>query len=125
MNISTLLTFFILTIDGEQKDTLVQRQLDEVVVSSFYRTSDSKGGEIDCKTLQVKNYGQEPSHLLSTMPSTFSLNDNGTEYGYGYFRIRGLDQTRINVTLDGCPWNEAEVKQSLNIKGLKCLSKKR
>lgn len=108
MNIATLLTVFILTIGGEQKDTLVQQQLDEVVVSSSYRTSGSKGGEMNRKTLQVKNYGQEPSHLLSTMPSTFSLNDNGTEYGYGYFRIRGLDQTRINVTLDGCPWNEAE-----------------
>ena len=42
------------------------------------------------------------------MPSIYSTNDNGTEFGYGYFRIRGLDQTRINVTLDGCPWNEAE-----------------
>ena len=36
------------------------------------------------------------------------MSDNGTEFGYGYFRIRGLDQTRINVTLDGMPWNEAE-----------------
>lgn len=108
MNIATLLTVFTLATGGEQKDTLVQQQMDEVVVSSFYRTSGSKGGEIERKTLQVKNYGQEPSHLLSTMPGTFSLNDNGTEYGYGYFRIRGLDQTRINVTLDGCPWNEAE-----------------
>ena len=41
-------------------------------------------------------------------PSIISLNDNGTEFGYGYFRIRGLDQTRINVMIDGCPWNEAE-----------------
>jgi iron complex outermembrane receptor protein len=55
-----------------------------------------------------KNYGQEPSNLFGKIPSIFSTNDNGTEFGYGYFRIRGLDQTRINVMLDGCPWNEAE-----------------
>ena len=36
------------------------------------------------------------------------MDDNGTEFGYGYFRIRGLDQTRINVTMDGMPWNESE-----------------
>ena len=82
--------------------------LDEVVISSFYQSSSTISSEVTQKDIVKLNYGQEPSHIFSKMPSIISLNDNGTDYGYGYYRIRGLDQTRINVTLDGCPWNEAE-----------------
>jgi iron complex outermembrane receptor protein len=82
--------------------------LAEVTVTSLYRNNVNVGYLIDNKTLISENYGQEPSHLFAKMPNIFSMNDNGTEFGYGYFRIRGLDQTRINVTLDGMPWNESE-----------------
>ena len=90
---------------GQSIDTL---SIDEITVVSFYRNSTDKSSIIDVKELIDDNYGQEPSHYFSEMPSIFSLSDNGTEFGYGYFRIRGLDQTRVNVTIDGCPWNEAE-----------------
>lgn len=88
------------------EDTTIH--LDEVAVSSFYQSSESHSKELGVSKLNKINYGQDPSNVFSNMPSIISLNDNGTEFGYGYFRIRGLDQTRINVTLDGCPWNEAE-----------------
>lgn len=88
------------------EDTTIR--LDEVVVSSFYQHTTSKSNVVNAERIALTNYGQEPSNVFTTMPSVISLNDNGTEFGYGYFRIRGLDQTRINVTLDGCPWNEAE-----------------
>ena len=89
-------------------DTLRVEQLDSVSVVSFYRNNVNVGSLVDYKTIVSQNHGQEPSHLFKTMPGIFSMSDNGTEFGYGYFRIRGLDQTRINVTLDGMPWNEAE-----------------
>jgi len=92
---------------AQESDTTVVA-LDEIVVSSFYSSSTTVSSVVDIKTLTETNYGQEPSNVFSKMPSIISLNDNGTEFGYGYFRIRGLDQTRINVSLDGCPWNEAE-----------------
>lgn len=82
--------------------------IDEVTVTSFYKSKVNNNDKIDNDKLLSVNYGQEPSHVFAKMPSIISLNDNGTEFGYGYYRIRGLDQTRINVTLDGCPWNEAE-----------------
>lgn len=82
--------------------------IDEITVTSFYKSKVNNNDKIDDDKLLSVNYGQEPSHVFSKMPSIISLNDNGTEFGYGYYRIRGLDQTRINVTLDGCPWNEAE-----------------
>lgn len=41
--------------------------------------------------------------------SSISINsDNGTQYGYSYMRIRGIDQTRINYTIDDIPVNEQE-----------------
>ena len=90
----------------ESQDSVVS--LNEVTVSGLFRNSVNVGYLIPHKTLISENHGQEPSHLFASMPNIFSMNDNGTEFGYGYFRIRGLDQTRINVTLDGMPWNEAE-----------------
>ncbi|MBK7130426.1 MAG: TonB-dependent receptor [Crocinitomicaceae bacterium] len=58
--------------------------------------------------LKLKSTGQEPSFLLSETPSVTNYSDGGGPQGYSYFRIRGIDQTRINVTLDGVPLNEPE-----------------
>lgn len=107
--IITIFTFFVNVVNvlAQDSDTTTVA-LDEIVVSSFYQSSSIVSAVISEKDIARSNYGQEPSNLFSKMPSIISLNDNGTEFGYGYYRIRGLDQTRINVTLDGCPWNEAE-----------------
>ena len=91
-----------------ENDTIASKKLDEVEVVSFYRNTPMVGGTLTNNEMSNKNYGQEPSWVFSKMPSIFAFSDNGTEFGYGYFRIRGLDQTRINVTLDGMPWNESE-----------------
>lgn len=90
-----------------QNDTIKVYSIDEVSVVSFFN-GNNKTTEYKKDELTRLNYGQEPSNLFAKMPSIIALNDNGTEFGYAYFRIRGLDQTRINVMLDGCPWNEAE-----------------
>lgn len=55
-----------------------------------------------------RQFGQEPSYLLSTTPGITSYSDSGSLQGYSYFRLRGIDQTRINMTLDGVPLNEPE-----------------
>lgn len=58
--------------------------------------------------LKVKSVGQEPSFLLSETPSITNYSDAGNSQGYSYFRLRGIDQTRINISLDGVPLNEPE-----------------
>ena len=107
-----MLSVFMLNAQAENvvENTVVNDSvnLNEVTVTSLYRNNVNVGYLINNQTLISENYGQEPSHLFASMPNIFSMNDNGTEFGYGYFRIRGLDQTRINVTLDGMPWNESE-----------------
>ena len=83
-------------------------ELDEVTVSSVLRSNTDDMQNIKTADLLKVNVGQEPSHVFKSMPSIYARGDNGTDFGYGYYYIRGLDQTRINVTLDGMPWNEAE-----------------
>ncbi|WP_315824975.1 TonB-dependent receptor plug domain-containing protein [Paraflavitalea speifideaquila] len=63
---------------------------------------------ISRKELERRNYGQEPSALLSQTPSVTYYTDAGSASGYSYFRIRGIDQTRINMSLNGVPLNEPE-----------------
>ena len=56
-----------------------------------------------------KNYiGQDASYILNTTPSINTYSDNGLYNSYTYFRLRGVDQTRINMTLNGIPLNEPE-----------------
>jgi iron complex outermembrane recepter protein len=53
-------------------------------------------------------FGQEPSFFFSSRPSITSYSDSGSFQGYSYFRLRGMDQSRINFTLNGAPLNEPE-----------------
>ena len=108
--ITFIFTIFIAVASFSQSNlyTIKSYTLDTVSIVSFYRNSVNVGSLVQHEQIVQANYGQEPSHLFKQMPAIYSMNDNGTEFGYGYFRIRGLDQTRINVTLDGMPWNEAE-----------------
>lgn len=63
---------------------------------------------ISLKDIQKSYQGQEIPILLSLYPSVNSQSDGGHPQGYTYFRIRGIDQTRINMTLNGVPLNEPE-----------------
>lgn len=83
--------------------------LDEVSVVSFYRTNlRNTGTTLSRNDITVQNKGQEPSFIIARMPSVFAYSDTGNEYGYSYFRMRGIDQSRINITLDGMPLNDGE-----------------
>lgn len=54
------------------------------------------------------NYGQDIPYLLQTTPSTVVTSDAGGGVGYTSVRIRGVDPTRTNVTVNGIPLNDAE-----------------
>ncbi len=54
------------------------------------------------------NLGQDLPYLIQNTPSIVANSDAGTGIGYTGIRIRGTDATRINVTLNGIPYNDAE-----------------
>ena len=91
-----------------KQDTISCYQLDELSIISFYRTDVKVGNIVNRESLLKFNKGQEPSYILSNQPSIFAYSDTGNEYGYAYFRMRGMDQTRVNMTMDGMPLNESE-----------------
>jgi iron complex outermembrane receptor protein len=60
------------------------------------------------KDLEKNNLGQDLPFLLNQTPSVVVNSDAGNGIGYTGIRIRGIDATRINVTLNGIPYNDAE-----------------
>lgn len=99
--------------DGLPADTFsIARDvsLNEVVVTA---TKAAKGtpvaySNIPQEELRKRNDGQGIPYLFSQTPSVIMTSDDGTGVGYSYFRIRGTDAARINVTVNGVPLNDAE-----------------
>ncbi len=58
--------------------------------------------------IQKENLGQDLTVLMQWQPSVVTTSDAGAGIGYTSMQIRGSDQTRINVTLNGVPVNDAE-----------------
>lgn len=59
--------------------------------------------------LAQRHYGQDvPLLLQGAAPALTAHTETGTAWGYSYLRLRGLDQTRINITIDGIPLNDME-----------------
>lgn len=58
--------------------------------------------------LQKQNFGQDLPMLLNWTPSLVTTSDAGNGIGYTGMRIRGSDATRINVTINGIPYNDSE-----------------
>jgi iron complex outermembrane receptor protein len=54
------------------------------------------------------NTGQDLPFILNQTPSVVSSSDAGNGVGYTGISIRGTDATRINMTLNGLPYNDAE-----------------
>lgn len=63
---------------------------------------------LDAKDISSANFGQDLPYLLSTTPSTVVTSDAGAGVGYTGIRIRGVDPTRTNVTVNGIPLNDSE-----------------
>ena len=58
--------------------------------------------------LNRDNTGQSLPYLLSTTPGLQVTSDDGLGVGYTYFRVRGTDHTRINMTVNDVPLNDSE-----------------
>src|SRR5690606_1592245 len=58
--------------------------------------------------IEQNNLGQDLPFLLSQTPSIIVNSDAGNGIGYTGIRIRGSDATRINMTINGIPYNDSE-----------------
>jgi iron complex outermembrane receptor protein len=64
--------------------------------------------DLDRPSLAAKSWGQEMPVLLTESPSVTAYSETGSGLGYAYLSLRGIQQTRVNMTFDGVPLNEPE-----------------
>ena len=85
-------------------------KLDEVLVSAVRVKASSPvtHSNVTKEELEKRNLGQDIPVLLNYLPSVTSSSDAGAGVGYTYIRVRGSDASRINVTLNGIPYNDTE-----------------
>jgi iron complex outermembrane receptor protein len=93
-----------------EKDSIKTVNLQEVQIVSTRATAKTPVAFTDVKKeeLRKQNYGVDLPFMLSTTPSLLTTSDAGAGIGYTSIRLRGTDATRINVTANGVPLNDAE-----------------
>lgn len=92
------------------RDSTKEIPLEEIAIQSVRAGKNAPVTETTLgKEAIEKNYtGQEMPVILGRTPSVTWYSDGGNYTGYSYFRLRGMDQTRVNFTLNGAPLNEPE-----------------
>ncbi|MCC7053271.1 MAG: TonB-dependent receptor [Gemmatimonadaceae bacterium] len=100
------------TTDSTRSDTASRgRALEGVLVRAVRANGSAPIAQttIDSRTIGRRSYGQDvPMMLLGTTPSLTAHSESGTNWGYSYLRLRGMDQSRINLSIDGIPLNDPE-----------------
>lgn len=105
-------------VNGETKvDFSLEKSLllaDEVIVSATRAAANSATTfkNISKEDIQKNNFGQDLPFLLNQTPSIVVSSDAGAGVGYTSMRIRGSDASRVNVTINGIPYNDAESQGS-------------
>lgn len=103
--------YFLFSFSQEiQKDTTKTTELKEIMVSSVRAKGQNPitHSNVSAKEIAPRNLGQDIPVLLQYLPSVVTTTDAGNGVGYTYMRVRGSDGSRINVTLNGVPFNDSE-----------------
>ncbi|WP_308991471.1 TonB-dependent receptor [Mariniflexile litorale] len=97
-----------------QKDSTKTEKLDEVLVNAVRVNADSPitHSNLSKKQISKRNLGQDIPALLNYLPSVVTTSDAGAGIGYTSIRVRGTDGTRVNVTINGIPYNDPESQGS-------------
>ena len=98
--------FLVLTINGQDTSNV----LGGVTVIGVRADSKTPVSQktINRSSIDSTYQGEEMPILMDKTPSITSQSDGGHSQGYTTFRLRGIDQTRVNMTLNGVPLNEPE-----------------
>ncbi|MBJ7428962.1 MAG: TonB-dependent receptor plug domain-containing protein, partial [Bacteroidia bacterium] len=93
-----------------QTDSLNSKNMQEFVVKGIKANENLPVTQttLDRKQIELKYYGADIPTLINNTPSINGYSDNGMGIGYSFFRLRGMDQTRVNTTINGIPVNDPE-----------------
>ena len=101
----------ILGVRAEQADSIgFYQNIQQVEVTAVRAKADTPiaHSNLSRSEIEERNYGEDIPSLLKNLPSVVISSESGTGIGSTSFRVRGTDPTRINVTLNGVPMNDAE-----------------
>ncbi|MBU2995586.1 TonB-dependent receptor [Cellulophaga baltica] len=108
----TLLFATLNAFSQQPKDSLEGKKvvLAEVFVSALRVTKETPVTFSNLTKEQIKprNLGQDIPILMNFLPSVVTTSDAGAGVGYTGIRVRGSDATRVNVTINGIPYNDSE-----------------
>lgn len=94
------------------KDTLESKKivLDEVMVSAIRVNKEIPltFTNLEKREIASRNLGQDIPVLMNFLPAVVTTSDAGAGIGYTGIRVRGSDATRVNVTINGIPYNDSE-----------------
>ncbi|MBO0321296.1 TonB-dependent receptor [Muricauda sp. CAU 1633] len=101
-----------LSAQEQQTDSLEGKKvvLDEVLVQAIRVTKEFPitFSNLDQEEIAPRNLGQDVPILMNFLPAVVTTSDAGAGVGYTGIRVRGSDATRVNVTINGVPYNDAE-----------------
>ncbi len=105
-----LLTLTIGFAQEKPKDSILPESLDEVLIKAVRVKEDAPvtHSNVTKEELEKRNLGQDIPILLNYLPSVVTSTDAGAGVGYTYIRVRGSDASRVNITINGIPYNDAE-----------------
>ncbi|MDX1315840.1 MAG: TonB-dependent receptor plug domain-containing protein, partial [Eudoraea sp.] len=108
----TCASFSALAQEKIKKDSLDTKkiELDEVMVSAVRVTKEIPltFTNLDKREIAPRNLGQDIPILMNFLPGVVTTSDAGAGIGYTGIRVRGSDATRVNVTINGIPYNDSE-----------------
>ena len=92
------------------KDSLKTISLEEVLLTGIRAKDDIPVTftNVSRQDLAPRNLGQDIPILLNYLPGVVTTSDAGAGIGYTGIRVRGSDATRVNVTINGIPYNDSE-----------------
>ena len=110
ISIAILLTLPFLSIAQKQDTIPLSQILEEIQITGVNAGEKTPVSytNISESEFEKNNLGQDLPYLISLTPSVVSSSDAGAGIGYTYMTIRGSDASRINVTVNGIPLNDAE-----------------
>ena len=91
----------------KKRDTLLLQPIEIKSVRAGDRAPFTKSN-LSKQEIEKSNLGQDLPFILNQLPSVVINSDAGNGVGYTGIRIRGTDATRINMTINGIPYNDAE-----------------
>ena len=113
MSVQSKKTLMSPEVDPSELDTLTSIELQDVQVVSVRASKKTPVAYTNMSKEELKavNFGQDIPYLLSLTPSVTMTSDAGNGIGYTTLRVRGTDPSRINITANGIPMNDAESAQ--------------